>query len=82
MLFSKCIELKQMIDRYNRKQSLSENCIRCRFCMFTDGEWSCTIETKGCVSVRDFGEIYNYIATLYVDPFMFGSRLGFKVHII
>lgn len=81
MLFSKCIELKQMIARYNRKQSLSENCIRYEFGMFTDGEWSCTIKTNGCVSVRDFGEIYNYIATLSVTPFMFGSRFGFRVHI-
>ena len=81
MLFSKCIELKQMFARYNRKQSLSENCIRYEFGMFTDGEWSCTLKTNGCVSVHDFYEIYNYIATLSVAPFMYGSRFGFRVHI-
>lgn len=81
MLFSKCIELKKLIASYNRKQSLSKNCISYEFGMFMDGEWSCTLKSNGCINVIDFYEIYNYIATLYVAPFMYGSKFGFRVHI-
>lgn len=81
MLFSKCIELKKLIARYNRKQSLSENCLRYEFGMFQDGEWSCTIKCNGCVNVHDFCDIFDYIVTLSVAPFMYASRFGFRVHI-
>lgn len=81
MIFAKCIELKKLIAQYNRKQSLSENCLRYEFGMFTDGEWSCTLKSNGCISVRDFQPIFDFISTLFVAPFMYGSRFGFRVHI-
>lgn len=70
-----------MIASYNRKQSLSENCISYEFRMFMDGGWYCTLKSNGCINVIDFYEIYNYIATFYVAPFMYGSKFGFRVHI-
>lgn len=81
MIFAKCIELKQLIVRYNSKQSLPENRLSYVFDSFTDGEWSCTLKSKGCVNVFDFKEIYDFIATFFVAPFMYGSRFGFKIHI-
>ena len=81
MIYAKCIELKKLIVNYNRKQFKLENCLQYEFGMFTVGEWSCAIECKGCVNVQDFKEIYDFIATLYVCPFMYGSRFGFCVHI-
>lgn len=81
MIYAKCIELKKLIVEYNRKQSMLENCLLYEFGMFMDGEWSCTLKSNGCISVVDFQEIYNFIATLFVAPFMYGSRFGFRVHI-
>lgn len=81
MIFSDCIYLKKLIVKFNRKQSMIENCLHYEFGMFNDGEWSCTLKCDGCVNVRDFKEIYDYIATLFVAPFMYSSRFGFRVHI-
>ena len=81
MLFSKCIELKKLIASYNRKQSLTENCIRYEFGMFMDGEWSCTLKSNGCINIVDFQPIYEWASSLSVAPFMYGSRFGFRVHI-
>lgn len=81
MIFAKCIELKKLIAKYNRVQSVPENCLRYEFGMFMDGEWSCTLKSNGCIGVHDFQPIYDFIATLYVEPFMYGSRFGFRVHI-
>lgn len=81
MIYAKCIELKKLIVKYNRKQSLIENCLHYEFGMFMDGEWSCTLRCNGCVNICDFHDIYNYIATFYVSPFMYGSKFGFRVHI-
>lgn len=81
MIYAKCIELKKLIARYNRKQLRVENCLHYEFGMFMDGEWSCTLKSEGCINLRDFQEIYDYITTLSVAPFMYGSRFGFRVHI-
>ena len=81
MIFAKCIELKQLIVRYNRKRYLDEDYIHYEFSMFVDGEWSCTLKCNGCVDVVDFKEVYDFIATFYVSPFMYGSQYGFRVHI-
>lgn len=81
MIYEQCIKLKKLIVEYNRKQSMIENCIRYEYGMFMDGEWSCTLKCDGCVNVCDFKPIYDFIATLFVAPFMYGSRLGFRVHV-
>ena len=81
MIYARCIELKKLIVEYNRKQSMIENCLWYEFGMFMDGEWSCTLKSNGRIGVHDFQPIYDFIATLYVEPFMHGSRFGFRVHI-
>ena len=81
MIYAKCIELKRLITRYNRKQVILKNCLQCEFGMFMDGEWSCTIKCEGCINLRDFEDIYGFITTLSVAPFMYGSRFGFRVHV-
>lgn len=81
MIFEDCIYLKSLIVKYNRRQYLEDNYLHYEFGMFNDGEWSCELKCNGCVDVREFKEIYDYIATLYVCPFMYGSRLGFSVQI-
>lgn len=81
MIFRKCIELKKLIDKYNRMQSTEENCIHFEFGMFMDGEWSCLLSSEGCINIVDFKEIYDYLAVFYVSPFMYGSRFGFRVHV-
>lgn len=81
MIYAKCIEIKKLIVKYNRMQYRQENRLRYEFGMFMDGEWSCTIRCNGCVKLCDFQEIYDYIATLSVCPFMYASKFGFSVHI-
>lgn len=81
MIYEHCIKLKKLIVEYNRKQYFIENCLHYEFDMFQDGEWACTLKCNGCVDVRDFQPIYEFIATLFVVPFMCGSSLGFRVHI-
>lgn len=81
MIFAKCIHLKKLVVRYNRKQSVAENCLHYEFDMFMDGEWSCTLKSNGCISLNDFQEIFDYLATFFVTPFMYGSRYGFRVHV-
>lgn len=81
MIYAKCIELKKLIAKYNRKQFRAENCLRYEFGMFTDGEWSCTLKSDGCIDLHDFYEIYNYICTISSVPFMYSSKFGFRVHI-
>lgn len=81
MIYAKCIELKKLIVEYNRAQSMHENCLRYEFSMFMDGEWACTLKSNGCIGVRNFQLIYEFIATLDVAPFMYASRFGFRVHI-
>lgn len=81
MIFAKCIELKKLIAKYNRKQLSVENCLCYEFEMFWDGEWSCTLKSDGCIDLRDFQKLYDYITTISGAPFMYGSRFGFRVHI-
>lgn len=81
MIYAKCIELKKLIVKFNRKQYDLEHCLQYEYGMFMDGEWSCTITCNGCVDICEFKEIYDFLATSYVSPFMYGSRFGFKVHV-
>ena len=81
MIFEKCVKLKKLIVKYNRKRVDDDNFLRYEFGMFEDGEWSCTIRCSGCVDVHDFKEIYDFISTLFVAPFMYGSSRGFRVHV-
>lgn len=81
MLYVKCIELKKLIARYNSLQFCEENWLRYEFEMFSDGEWSCLISCNGVVHVRVFRDIFDYVSTFYVQPFMWGSVCGFRLHI-
>lgn len=81
MIYEQCIKLKKLIVEYNRKQSTIENCLHYEFDMFQDGEWACTLKCDGCVDVLDFKPIYDFIATLFVVPFMWGNQFGFRVNV-
>lgn len=81
MIFAQCIELKKLIVKYNRKQSILENCLRYEFGMFKDGEWYCTLKHNGYVNIIDFQPIYELVSSLSCASFMYGSRFGFRVHI-
>ena len=81
MIFAKCIELKELITRYNRKQYKEENCLQYEFGMFTDGAWSCFIKCEGCVFMDDFKDIYDFCTILGATQFMYGGKYGFRVHI-
>ena len=81
MIFTKCIEIKKMIARYNSLQSLEENQLSYEFEMFQIGDWSCLIKCDGIVSVREFAHLFDYISTFYVGPFMWGNQYGFSLHI-
>ena len=81
MLFSKCIELKQLIVKYNLKKTRDEDCLTYEFGSFADGEWSGTIKCNGCVDIRDFQPIFDWASSLFVSPFMYGSRFGFRMYV-
>lgn len=80
MLFSKCIELKKLIVRYNRSRVSEDNFVTYDFSMYADGQWSCVLETSGFVDVVDFMPVLEWAATLYVSPFMWGDKFGFNLH--
>lgn len=81
MLFAKCIHLKKLVVEYNRKKTRDEDYLTYEFEMFMDGGWSCTIRCDGCIDINDFKPIYDWVSCLFVSPFMYGSRFGFRMHI-
>ena len=82
MIFSKCIQLKSLIVRYNKRQSRNANRLEYEFSSYRDGEWSCCLKCSGCVDLVDFTEIYVFITSLFVAPFAYSSKFGLRVHIL
>lgn len=81
MLFRQCIELKQLIVKYNLQKTRDDDYLTYEFDSFADGEWSCTIKCSGCIDIVDFKPIIDWGSILFVSPFMYGARFGFRMHV-